>query len=49
MNATLIIDKLTIKFLGKKVTVWRVLDAEGEVVKVACSKDEAQAFIDAAK
>lgn len=39
------INKLTIKFLGKKETVYRVLDKSGEVVQVFCSHEEADAYI----
>jgi hypothetical protein len=43
MNTALIIDKLTMKFLGKKMAFWRLLDANGEVVRVFESKEEAEA------
>lgn len=39
------ISKMTIKFLGKKETVFRVLDKEGEVVGVFASLEEAKAFL----
>jgi hypothetical protein len=48
-TANLTIEKFTVKFLGKKETVWRVLDSEGEVVKVVCSEEEATAFVEFAK
>lgn len=43
MQTTLILDKLTIKFLGKKLTFWRLLDQDGEVVRVFETKEEAEA------
>jgi hypothetical protein len=39
------IDTLTIKFLGKKLTFYRLLDQAGEVVSVHGSKDEAEAAL----
>jgi transposase-like protein len=48
MTATLTIDKLTIKFLGKKETVYRLLDQAGEVVAVYATKAEAEAAVAAA-
>lgn len=48
MNTTLILDKLTIKFLGKKETVYRLLDNNGEVVRVFATKEEAEAALAAA-
>ena len=39
------ISKMTIKFLGKKETVFRVLDKDGEVVSVFASLEEAAAFL----
>lgn len=48
MTTTLTIDKLTIKFLGKKETVYRVLDRAGEVVGVYSTKAEAEAAAAAA-
>ena len=41
------ITKMTIKFLGKKETVYRVLDASGEVLHVACSAEDAAAWVSA--
>lgn len=37
----------TIKLFGNKHTVYQVLNGKGEVVKVAASKEEAEAFIGA--
>jgi hypothetical protein len=39
------INKLTIKLFGKKETIFRVLDKDGEVVKVFLTLEEAQAFV----
>ena len=39
------ISKMTIKFLGQKCTVYRVLDKDGEVVQVFESLEEANAFV----
>ncbi|WP_257721703.1 hypothetical protein [Variovorax sp. PAMC 28711] len=39
------IDKLTIKFLGKRETVYRILDEAGEVLRVFAEKEEAEAFL----
>lgn len=39
------IDKLTIKLFGKKETVYRVLDADGEVLRVFATLAEAQAHV----
>lgn len=41
----MIIDKITIKFLGKKETFYRILDAQGEVLRVFATKEEAQAHV----
>ena len=38
------IDKLTIKFLGKKETVYRVFK-DGELIRIFTSKEEAEAFL----
>lgn len=37
----MIVTKFTMKFLGKKLTYFRVLDKNGEVLHVACSEPEA--------
>ena len=39
------INKMTIKMLGQKCTVYRVIDQCGEVVRVFESLEEAQAFL----
>ena len=39
------IDKLTIKFMGKKETVFRVLDKDGEVLRCFETETEAQEWI----
>lgn len=39
------VTALTIKLFGKKETVWRVLDAAGEVVHVAASEADASAWL----
>lgn len=39
------ITKTTIKFLGNKVTLYRVLDSKGEVLQVLESQEEAAAWI----
>lgn len=39
------INKFTIKFLGKKETVFRGLDENGEVVQVFATKAEAEAWL----
>ena len=41
----MIINKITIKFLGKKESMYRVLDDAGEVLQVFMTKEEAEAFI----
>lgn len=35
----------TIKLFGQKNTVYQVLNSKGEVVKVAATREEAEAFI----
>lgn len=37
------------KYFGKMVTLFRVLDAKGEVIQVAETEQEAQAWIEAQK
>lgn len=39
------IDKITFKMFGQKTTVYRVLDANGEVVKVFETLSAAQAYV----
>lgn len=39
------ISKMTIKFLGKKETIYRALNAKGEVVQVFADKEEAEAWL----
>ena len=39
------IDIITIKFMGKKESLFRVIDAEGEVLQVLCSKEEAEEWM----
>jgi len=39
------ITKMTIKFLGQKCTVYRVLDKNGEVIRICESLEEAKAFV----
>ena len=41
------ITKLTIKLFGNKETLYRVLDADGEVVQVFSTLEEAKAFANA--
>ena len=42
------ISPIRIKFLGKTATLFRVLDATGEVLRVYETKAEAEAFLQAA-
>lgn len=39
------INTFNMKFLGKKITMFRVLDNNGEVLQVLETKEEAQAWI----
>lgn len=39
------INAITIKLFGNKNTVFRVLNATGEVVQVLATKEEAEAWI----
>ena len=39
------IDIITIKYMGKKESLFRVIDAEGEVLQVLCSKEEAEEWM----
>lgn len=39
------INKFKMKFLGKQVVLFRVLDAQGEVLHVAETEQEAQEWI----
>jgi hypothetical protein len=41
------ISTIRIKFLGKTATLFRVLDAAGEVLQVCETKAQAEAFINA--
>ena len=41
------VTKFKMKFLGKACTLFRVLDAKGEVLHVAETEQEAQNWIDA--
>jgi len=41
------ISKMTIKFLGKKETIYRALNVNGEVVRVFADKEEADAWLSA--
>jgi len=40
------ISKITVKFLGKKESMFRVLDKAGEVLQVFCTQAEAQKWLD---
>ena len=40
------IDIITIKYMGKKESLFRVIDTEGEVLQVLCSKEEAEAWME---
>ena len=40
------INQITIKLFGKRAPMFQVIKA-GEVVQVCCTRDEAQAWIDA--
>lgn len=39
------IDIITIKYMGNKESMFRVIDAEGEVLQVLCSKEEAEEWM----
>ena len=39
------IDKITVKLLGQKLSLYRALDKDGEVIKVFETMEEAKAFI----
>jgi hypothetical protein len=39
------INTFNMKFLGKKITMFRVLDNNGEVLQVLETKEEAEAWI----
>ena len=39
------IDIITIKYMGKKESLFRVIDAEGEVLQVLCTKEEAEEWM----
>lgn len=39
------ISKITIKFLGKKETLYRALNANGEVLQVFSTQAEAEAWV----
>lgn len=39
------IDKITFKMFGKKTTVYRALNADGEVVQVFETLEAAQAYV----
>lgn len=41
------IDKITVKLFGKKETLYRAIDADGEVIRVFESPEDAQAWVDA--
>lgn len=40
------VDKLKLKFLGKTLTFYRVLDVAGEVVKVCETEQEAKEWME---
>lgn len=43
------VTQMKLKLLGKIHTVYRVFDAQGELIKVADTQEEAQAWIEAQK
>ena len=43
------IDIITIKFMGKKGSLYRVIDADGEVLQVLCTKQEAEEWMESQK
>ena len=43
------IDIITIKYIGKKESLFRVIDEEGEVLQVLCSKQEAEEWMKSQK
>lgn len=43
------VEKFKMKFLGKMLTFFRVLDADGEVLQICETPDEAQAWIQSNK
>ena len=40
------IDIITIKYMGKKESLFRVIDAEGEVLQVLWTKEEAEEWME---